>query len=204
MAENANSEGQNKQSYSKANGKIKKTATKTTLIGKGCKWLGPWTFKQIWVILFLTLLGMTDLSDSRQQNYYTLNNQQTTHKQSSSKQNQFIIFDEIGEMASQMICIHANVPLNLSALYHQADLFTNYLYTLKNTTTSTYKRIPFTKAVRDTADFGLRKLERIMKRLDNIDHNLRYMESREKRETKYRKRRGDKACIWGYSSHPEN
>ncbi len=94
------------------------------------------------------LLGMTDLSDSRQQNYYTPNTQQITQKQSYFNQNQFIIFDEIVEMASQMMYIHVNVPLNLSALYHQADLFTNYLYTLKNTTTSTYKRIPFTKAVR--------------------------------------------------------
>jgi hypothetical protein len=40
-------------------------------MGKECKWLGPWTFKQIWVILFLTLLGIADLSDSKQQNYYT-------------------------------------------------------------------------------------------------------------------------------------
>jgi hypothetical protein len=57
---------------------------------------------------------MTDLSDSRQQNYYTPNNQQITQKQSSFNQNQFIIFDEIGEMASQMMYIHVNVPLNLS------------------------------------------------------------------------------------------
>ncbi len=204
MAEDANSEGQNQQSNSETNGKTKKTATKTTLIGKGCKWLGPWTFKQIWVILFLMLLGMTDLSDSRQQNYFTPNNQQITQKQSSFNQNQFIIFDEIGEMSSQMMYIHVNVPLNLSALYHQANLFTNYLYTLKNTTTSTYKRIPFTKAVRDTGDFGLRRLERIMKRLENIDHNLPHVDSREKREAKIRKRRGDQACIHGYSSHPEN
>ena len=160
-------------------------------MGKECKWLGPWTFNKIWVILFLTLLGMTDLSNSRQQNYYTPTNNQINQKPNPLNQNQFIIFDEIGEMASQMMYIHVNIPLNLSALYHQADLFTNYLYTLKNTTTSTYKRIPFTKAVRDTGDYGLRKLERIMKRLENIDHNLPHVDSREKRETKSRKRRGD-------------
>jgi hypothetical protein len=70
---------------------------------KGCQWQGPWTFKQIWVILFLTLLGMADLSKSKQQNYYTQNSQQTTQKQPSFTQNQFIIFDEIGEMASKMM-----------------------------------------------------------------------------------------------------
>ncbi len=97
-----------------------------------------------WIIFLLTLLGMADLSNSKQQNYYTPNSQQTTQKQPSFTQNQFIILDEIGEMASQMMYIHVHVHLNLSALYHQADLFTTYLYTLKNTTTSTYKRIPFT------------------------------------------------------------
>jgi hypothetical protein len=45
MAEDANPEGQNQQSNPKTNGKTNKTTTKTTLIGKGCKWLGPWTFK---------------------------------------------------------------------------------------------------------------------------------------------------------------
>jgi hypothetical protein len=111
MAEDANSKGQSKQSHAMMNGKTKKTATKTTLIGKNCKWLGPWTFKQTWVILFLTLLSMRDLSDSRQQNNYTPNNQQTIQKLSSLNQNQFIIFNEIGEMASQMMYIHFNVPL---------------------------------------------------------------------------------------------
>jgi hypothetical protein len=43
-----------------------------------------------------------------------------------------------------------------------------------------------------------------MKRLENNDHNLPHMESREKREAKSRKSRGDQACMWGYSSHPEN
>jgi hypothetical protein len=83
--------------------KTKERIIQSYLIGKGCKWFGPWTFKQIWVILFLTLLGKFDHSDSRQQNYYTPNNQQTIQKQSSLNQNQFIIFDEIGEMASQMM-----------------------------------------------------------------------------------------------------
>jgi hypothetical protein len=50
-------------------------------------------------------------------------------------------------MASQMMHIHVNVSLNLTAFYDQADLFTSYLKTLKNTTTLSYKRIPFTKAV---------------------------------------------------------
>ncbi len=42
-----------------------------------------------------------------------------------------------------------------------------------------------------------------MKRLKNIDHNLLQVETRQTREAKTRKKRGDQACIWGYSSHPE-
>jgi hypothetical protein len=89
------------------------------------------------VKLLLMLLGMANLSDSKQQNFYTLNNQQLFQKNQPYTQNQFIIFDEIGEMASQMMYIHVNVPLNLTALYDQADLFASYLQTIKNTTTST-------------------------------------------------------------------
>ncbi len=92
--------------------------TTATMNNKGCKWIGPWIYKKIWVILFLTLLGMADLSDSKQQNFYTPNSQQTIQKQPSCTQNQFIILNEIGEMASPMMYIHVNVPLNLSPLYH--------------------------------------------------------------------------------------
>jgi hypothetical protein len=86
--------------------------TTTTMKNKGCKWLGPWAFKQIWEILFLTLLGMADLTKSKQQIYYTPNSQQTPQKQPSFVKNQFIVFDEIREMASQMMHIHVNVSLN--------------------------------------------------------------------------------------------
>jgi hypothetical protein len=98
-------------------------------------------------------------------------------------------------MASQMMYIHVNVPLNLTALYDQADIFTTYLQTLKNTTTSTYKQIPFTKVVQDRGDYGLKRLNRIMKRLENIDRNLPHVETRQTREAKIKKKRGDQACI---------
>ena len=50
---------------------------------------------------------------------------------------------------------------------------------------------------------GLKRLNRIMKILENIDTNLPLMETRQTREAKIRKKRGDQACIWGYSSHPK-
>jgi hypothetical protein len=72
-------------------------------------------------------------------------------------QNHYIIFDEIEEMASQMMYIHVNIPLNLTALLDQADRLTFYLQTLQNTTTSVHKCIPFIKSALDTGNFGLRR-----------------------------------------------
>jgi hypothetical protein len=149
------------------------------------------------------LPGMANLSNSKQQNYFTPNSQQQFQKHQPFTQSQLIIFDEIGGLASQIMYNHVNDPLNLTALYDQADLFTSYLQTHKNTTTSTYKRIPFTKAVRDEGDHGLRRLNRILKRLENMDHNLPHVEKRQTRESKIRKKRGEQACFHGYSSQPE-
>ena len=114
----------------------------------------------------LILLGIINYAKGNQQNFYTPQNSLSNfHKASTLSQDQFIIFDEIGEMASQMAYIHVNIPLNLTALYDQSKLFSSYLHSIRNTTTSEYKQIPFTKAARDTGEFGLRRLERIMKRL---------------------------------------
>jgi hypothetical protein len=49
--------------------------------------------------LFLMLLGMANLSDSKQQNFYTPNRHQTMQKHQPFTQNLFIIVDKIGEMA---------------------------------------------------------------------------------------------------------
>jgi hypothetical protein len=73
---------------------------------------------------------------------------------------------EIGEMATQMMYIHVNIPRNLTALFDQADLFTSYLQTLSNTTTSVYSRIPFIIVARDIGNLGLKRLERILKKLE--------------------------------------
>jgi hypothetical protein len=72
-------------------------------------------------------------------------------------------------------------PLNLTALYDQVDLFALYL---QNTITSSFKRIPFTKVARDTGNFGLRRLDRIMKKLENIDHSLPHWDTCQTRGTK--------------------
>ena len=147
----------------------------------------------------LILLGIINYATGNQQNFYTPQNSLSNfNKATQLSQDQFIIFDEIGEMASQMAYIHVNIPLNLTALYDQSKLFSSYLHSIRNTTTSEYKRIPFTKAARDTGEFGLRRLERIMKRLKNIDQNLPHLLNREKRNVHERQKRGDQACIWGY------
>ncbi len=92
-------------------------------------------------------------------------------------------------MASQMMYIHVNLPLNISTLYDQANLFESYLLTLKNSTTSNIKRIPFTKAARDTGEYALKRLERIMNKLKQIDDNLPHQEGAQVREERRRKKR---------------
>jgi hypothetical protein len=53
---------------------------------------------------------------------------------------------------------------------------------LKNSTTSEIKRIPFTKATRDTGEYTLERLERIMNKLKQIDDNLPHHEEAHVRE----------------------
>jgi hypothetical protein len=79
---------------------------------------------------------------------------------------------KLEKMASQMMYIHVCIPFKLNALYDQADLFTLYLQTLKNTTTSIYKCIPFTKAACDTGNYRFKRMKKILKKLENIEHNL--------------------------------
>lgn len=86
--------------------------------------------------------------------------------------NQFIIFQEIGEMAADLSYIHVTIPLNITTLYQQGDLYKDYLTTMANSTTSKTNRIPFTKAVRDAGEFGIRSLDRIVTNLKDIDYNL--------------------------------
>jgi hypothetical protein len=99
-------------------------------------------------------------------------------------------------MASQMMYIHVNLPLNISTLYDQANLCETYLLTLKNSNTSNIKRIPFTKAARDTGEYGLKRLERIMSKLKQIDDNLPHQEGAQVREERRHKKCS--LALWDY------
>jgi hypothetical protein len=99
-------------------------------------------------------------------------------------------------MASQMMYIHVSLPLNISTLYDQANLFESYLLLLINSTTSEIKRIPFTKAARDTGEYGLKRLERIMNILKQIDDSLPHQEGANVREERLRKKRS--LALWDY------
>ena len=59
-------------------------------------------------------------------------------------------------MAADSNYIHVTLPLNISTLYQQANVFENYLTDLANFTTNKLHRIPFAKAVRDAGQIGLR------------------------------------------------
>ena len=120
------------------NGQVKKT-TKTTLKNKlkGCKSTCSVILK--WIILIVGIIKNAEAN--QQQNFYTPNQPPPTFYQdyptipSSSQKSQYIIFNAIGEMASQMMYIHVNLPLNISTLCDQANLFESYLLALKNSTT---------------------------------------------------------------------
>jgi hypothetical protein len=102
---------------------------KITLKNKTTKW--KLASKLNWIIMFLMLLGISNLEENSQQNFYTPNNPFSNYpKTTSFTLNKYITFHEIGEMASQMMYINVNIPLNVTALYDQADLFTLYLQTL--------------------------------------------------------------------------
>ena len=67
--------------------------------------------------------------------------QQATGSPISHKQLQHIVFEEIGEMAPQMMYVHVLIPLNITTLYQQAELYKTYLLQLSNSNTSVRNRI---------------------------------------------------------------
>jgi hypothetical protein len=172
MAELTSGKGQSKPKSQ--NRKTKKTP-KTTLKDKimGCKNTLSASLK-----IFILIFGIINNAEAnQQQNYYTPQQSPPHLYQnyptipSTSQKSQYVIFNAIGEMASQMMYIHVSLPLNISTLYDQANLLL-----LKKTTTSEIKRIPFTKAARDIGNYGLKRLERIMNKLKEIVDNLPYQE----------------------------
>ena len=85
-------------------------------------------------------------------------------------------------MAADLSYVHVTLPLNISTLYQQAEVFKSYLTDLANFTTDKMHRIPFAKAVRDAGQIGLRSLNRIVTNLQDIDYNL--VHSKDKRRKK--------------------
>ena len=181
--------GQIENNVKPQNGQAKKS-TKTTLKDKvrGCKDTCKITLK--FIILIFRIIKNAEAN--QQQNFYTPQQPTPTFYQnyptipSASQKSQYVIFNAIGEMASQMMYIHVNLQLNISTLYDQANLFESYLLTLKHSTTSEIKRIPFTKAARDTGGYAVKRLERIMNKLKQIDHNLPHHEEAQIREERRR------------------
>ena len=96
-----------------------------------------------------------------------------------------MVFEEIGEMAPQLMYVHVLLPLNITTIYEQAAIYKAYLKELANSTTTDYTNVPYTKAVRDGANYGIRKIDRIVKKLRNLDLNLPHVDSRHKREADF-------------------
>jgi len=84
----------------------------------------------------------------------------------------FVIFDQVGQMASSMTYIHVAIPLNISTFQHQISLFQSYLNHFRTLKTNQTNAIPFTKAIRDLANFASERLESLTSKLRYIDHIL--------------------------------
>ena len=84
----------------------------------------------------------------------------------------YIVFDEIGRMASSMSYIHVVVPLNITNMYDQANFLKNYFETLSKETTTDIKMVPKTKALQDIANIMIPKISRTIQRLNHLNHIL--------------------------------
>jgi hypothetical protein len=106
------------------------------------------------------------------QNFNYGHNKQAPLQQTKHLPKQNIIFDEVGKLASNLKYIHVAIPLNITTFYEQGLILEKYLKDLANTSTSEIRRIPFTKAARDTGVWGLRRLSKIMKQVVQLDQIL--------------------------------
>ena len=122
------------------------------------------------------------------------------------KQNQHIVFEEVGKMATQMKFIHVVVPLNMTVLFKEAEILRNSLNTMANKTTSEKRKILFTKAIRETGLYGLLKLNETMKMVNNLQMNLAHNSSHNRnfQDDPHRILKRDIACLYGYSSTPKD
>ena len=93
----------------------------------------------------------------------------------------FIIFDEIGEMASSMTYIHVQIPLNCSTLYAQAATFTTHLQSIVDQEFSQDTPKPFADAIVLTAKFHLKRALRKIAKFKSVDDNLPKIQSKFKR-----------------------
>jgi len=140
------------------------------------------------------------------QNFNFQFNKQAPIQQTKNLPKQNIIFDEVGKLASNLKYIHVAIPLNITTFYEQGLILENYLKNLANTTTSEIRRIPFTKAARDTGVWGLRRLSKIMKQIVNLDQILPHndtVQDRLNKDNAHKRLKRDIACLYGYSSKPK-
>lgn len=92
-----------------------------------------------------------------------------TSAATASNNEQVLVFDEIGKMASSMAYIHVAIPLNLSTFEHQLQIFDSYLTELASVTTANRTEVTFTKAIRDLATFAKTRLEYLRTSVRFID-----------------------------------
>jgi hypothetical protein len=103
-------------------------------------------------------------------------------KLKTEKINHFVIFEEVGQMASSMTYIHVQIPLNISNLYAQCNVYETGLKKIINSEFKNQLPHGLVKSVKTTAEFMLRKLHRKLKQFQSVDNSLPLHNPREKRE----------------------
>ncbi len=97
---------------------------------------------------------------------------QPLKKTYSEKVEHFVIFDEVDQLEVGMTYIHVQLPLNTTAIYHQSEIMEvnsrKFIHTIINL------KIPqaFDNAIKTTAEFFLKRLNRKMDKFSNANKNL--------------------------------
>ena len=72
----------------------------------------------------------------------------------------FIVFDEVGQLASSMTYIHVQIPVNITSIYIQADVMRNHFKNLMNHPLPNNVPPVFAKAIQVTVGFFSEKIRK--------------------------------------------
>lgn len=96
----------------------------------------------------------------------------------------YIVFDEVGEVASSMAYIHVGLPLNLTTLQDQTIVIARYMDTISNITLNS-SRPTFARVLKDLCRNLDLKLQRVVQKMYKIEALLPQDESHREQFSEY-------------------